>query len=370
MARPRIGFMGLDRIGRRRLQAIVESDTVDVAALADPSPDCLAEAAKLAPGAGRFATLDDILRQQVDGVVIATPSALHAEQAIQVLESGAAVLCQRPLGRTEAEVRAVVETAREAGRLLAVDLPYRFAAGTRRIRELVLGGGLGRIYAADLVFHNAYGPDKAWFYDAALSGGGCVMDLGLHLVDVALWTLDFPEVASVSAKLFVEGAPPAPGQVEDYALAKIELANGAALRLACSWKLHAGRDAIISASFFGTEGGAAFKNVGGSFDDFTAERYSGTARETLARRPTRGPAEPPPTGRRASQRASATIPRPSGRSISRGCSTASTAADRGRSAAPAEARPGAPNWRRGRGSRTAGRRRRRPSLSSYRIRCW
>ena len=285
MTRPRVGFLGVGWIGRHRMQAIVEGGAVEVAAIADPSPQCLAEAAQLAPAAGRFATLDDILRQQVDGVVIATPSALHAEQSIQALKAGAAVFCQKPLGRTEAEVRAVVDCAREVDRLLGVDLSYRFTEGMRRIRELVLAGDLGRIYAADLVFHNAYGPDKAWFYDPELAGGGCVMDLGVHLVDLALWTLDFPEIAGVSAKLFVEGKAPAPGQVEDYALSKIELANGASLRLACSWKLHAGRDAIISASFFGTEGGAAFKNVGGSFYDFTAERYSGTARETLAAPP-------------------------------------------------------------------------------------
>jgi predicted dehydrogenase len=285
MAKPRVGFLGVGWIGRHRMQAIVETGAIEVAAIADPSPEMVAEAAKLAPGAPRVATLDDILLQQVDGVVIATPSALHAKQSIRALQAGAAVFCQKPLGRTEAETRAVVEAARTADRLLAVDLSYRFTEGMRRIRELILGGDLGRVYAADLVFHNAYGPDKAWFYDPALSGGGCVMDLGVHLVDLALWALEFPEVASVTSKLFAGGAPVGPDQVEDYALAKIELADGASLRLACSWKLHAGRDAIISAAFYGTAGGAALKNVDGSFYDFSAERYSGTARETLASPP-------------------------------------------------------------------------------------
>src|SRR5262249_2128900 len=109
---------------------------------------------------------------------------------------------QKPLGRTAAEVEAVVDAARTADQLLAVDLSYRFTEGMRLIRGLVGSGKLGRIYAADLVFHNAYGPDKGWFYDAALSGGGCVMDLGVHLVDRALWMLDFPAVGEVSARLF------------------------------------------------------------------------------------------------------------------------------------------------------------------------
>ena len=157
----------------------------------------------------------------------------------------------------------------------------------RRIREVVREGGLGRVFAADLVFHNAYGPDKPWFYDPALAGGGCVMDLGVHLVDLALWVLDFPEVAEVSSALFAGGAPlgPHPDRVEDYAVATIELTDGTAVRLACSWRLQAGRDAIIEAAFYGTEGGARLSNVDGSFYDFTAERYRGTAREMLSQPP-------------------------------------------------------------------------------------
>jgi predicted dehydrogenase len=178
----------------------------------------------------------------------------------------------------------VVDAARAADRLLAVDLSYRFTEGMRHIREVVRSGELGRVYAVDLVFHNAYGPDKPWFYDPALAGGGCVMDLGVHLVDLALWVLDFPEVAGVSAKLFADGEPLGgrPDRVEDYAVATLELGTGAAVQLACSWRLQAGCDALISAAFYGTGGGAALRNVNGSFYDFTAERYRGTARETLS----------------------------------------------------------------------------------------
>lgn len=285
--RPRVGFLGVGWIGRHRMEAIVATDAVDVAAIADPSPEMAAEAGRLAPDAALVAALDDILDTGVDGVVIATPSALHAEQSIRALGRGAAVFCQKPLGRTAAEARAVVDAARAADRLLAVDLSYRFTEGMRRIREVVRSGELGRLYAIDLVFHNAYGPDKPWFYDPALSGGGCVMDLGVHLVDLALWTLDFPEVSDVAAKLFAKGESlrDHATEVEDYAVATLELGTGAAVRLACSWRLQAGCDAIISAAFYGMNGGAALRNVDGSFYDFVAERYRGTARESLATPP-------------------------------------------------------------------------------------
>ena len=287
LTRPRVGFLGVGWIGRHRMNAVLQAGSVEVVAVADASPEAVVEAGRLASDVKALATLDDILALGVDGVVIATPSALHAQQCIRALQQGAAVFCQKPLGRTAAEVQAVVDAARTADRLLSVDLSYRFTEGMRRIRELVHAGELGRIYAVDLVFHNAYGPDKPWFYDPALSGGGCVMDLGVHLVDLALWTLDFPGVSSVAGRLFADGKPlgSAPNRVEDYALATLELETGPLVQLACSWRLQAGCDAMISAAFFGTGGGAALRNVNGSFYDFVAERFRGTARETLASPP-------------------------------------------------------------------------------------
>ena len=285
--RPRLGFLGTGWIGRHRMEAMLAGGEVEAAAIADPSPEMATEAAKLAPEAQVVGTLDDLLALGLDGVVIATPSALHAEQSIQALEAGAAVFCQKPLGRTAAETRAVVEAARAADRLLAVDLSYRFTEGMARIRELLRAGELGKVFAADLVFHNAYGPDKAWFYDPALSGGGCVMDLGVHLVDLALWALDFPAVTGVAASLAAEGEPLGGrrDKVEDYAVATLELEGGATVRLACSWRLQAGRDAIVEPSFSGTGGGAAHRNENGSCYDFTAELYRGTGCETLASPP-------------------------------------------------------------------------------------
>ncbi len=286
MSRPRVGFLGTGWIGRHRMEAIVETGVIEPVAICDPSSDCTAEAAGLAPHARIVGSLDAMLAEGVDGVVIATPSALHAEQAIRALDAGAAVFCQKPLGRNADEATAVVEAARTADRLIAVDFSYRLAEGMQAIAGLVRGGALGDIFAADLVFHNAYGPDKPWFYDRAQSGGGCVIDLGVHLVDLAMWILNFPEVGEVHAHLASRGRPIDPGSstVEDYASVTIEAA-GAVVRLACSWNLPAGRDAVIEAHFFGTEGGAALRNVGGSFYDFRAERYRGTATETLAEPP-------------------------------------------------------------------------------------
>jgi predicted dehydrogenase len=287
LSRPRVGFLGVGWIGRNRMEAILADGAIEAVAVADASAEMAEAALALAPGAARARDLDDLLAMDLDGLVIATPSGLHAEQTERALRKGVAVFCQKPLGRTTNEVRTVVDAARAADRLLAVDLSYRFTEAARRVRDLVRDGALGRVFAADLVFHNAYGPDKPWFYDPALSGGGCVMDLGVHLVDLALWTLDFPEVAAVNGALMAGGAPlvSPETQVEDYATASLALADGTSVRIACSWRLQAGCEADISAAFYGTEGGAALRNVGGSFYDFAAHRLRGVAAEPIAAPP-------------------------------------------------------------------------------------
>ena len=196
----------------------------------------------------------ELLAQELDGPCHCTPSALHAEQTIEALTTGVAVFCQKPLGRTAAETRSVVDAARTANRLLGVDLSYRFVRGIQTMRTLIQAGEIGEIYAVELVFHNAYGPDKAWFYDPVQSGGGCVIDLGLHLVDLALWMLGFPRVLHTTSRLFTHGKPLEiyRTDVEDYAVARLDLDTGATVSLTCSWRLPAGCDAVISAAFYGT----------------------------------------------------------------------------------------------------------------------
>ena len=287
MSQPRIGFLGTGWIGRHRMEAMIASGAIVPAALCDPSPECLAAARQIAPAAESASSLEAMLDMGLDGLVIATPSALHAQQAIAALDRGIPVFCQKPLGRSEEEVRRVVAAARKADRLLGVDLSYRHTAATRAVADVVRGGEIGRVFAADLTFHNAYGPDKAWFYNRAESGGGCVIDLGVHLVDLALWLLDFPTVEQVTSRLYSGGLllPPGSDAVEDYAAATLDLEDGPSLRLACSWKLHAGKEAAIEAVFYGTEGAAGFRNVGGSFYDFEAFVNRGTSEELLVSPP-------------------------------------------------------------------------------------
>jgi predicted dehydrogenase len=275
--KPRLAFVGVGWIGRDRMLAVDRSGVADVAFVADTSIEV---AAAVASEVGaELVDVDAVLDGAVaaDGVVIATPSALHAEQAMRAVGAG----------RDAAECSAVLAAARRADRLLGVDLSYRHLAAVRAMREVVADGGIGDVYAVDLVFHNAYGPDRSWSTDRRLSGGGCVIDLGIHLVDLANWLLDGPEVVAVTSRLFARGRPVPHGSeaVEDHAVARLDLAGGAVVNLACSWFLPAGREAVIEATFYGTSGAVSLQNVAGSFYDFRAERWHGTEREVLVEPP-------------------------------------------------------------------------------------
>jgi len=283
--KPRLAFLGTGWIGRSRLEAILAAGVAEAIAVCDPSDECAELALAFAPAAVRTETLDGLLELAPDGLVIATPSAQHAGEAIAALNRGVPVFCQKPLGVSAGEVRRVVGAARRADCLLGVDFSYRPAEAVRAAAALLREGALGTDHAVDLTFHNAYGPDKPWFYERALSGGGCLMDLGVHLIDLALWLFDHPAVEVAAARLTAGGRPAGRDEVEDFALATLQLAGGPTVRLACSWRAHAGQDAVIAAEFHGTQGGALVRNVGGSFNDLEAWRFSGTARERIAAPP-------------------------------------------------------------------------------------
>jgi predicted dehydrogenase len=281
--RPRVGCVGVGWIGRIRLAALAASGVVDVVAVLDPDPAARDSVAQLLPHAGLYDELDELLAAGLDGVVIATPSALHASQTAAALDAGAAVFCQKPLARTAAETRALIDAAERADRLLEVDLCYRQTRAARALRDALHRNQIGTVHAVDMVFHNAYGPDKPWFLRRSQSGGGCLIDLGTHVLDLALWLTGAASLTVDAAHLTRGGEPvdPSGEEVEDFALAQLHTDAGVAVRVACSWFLSAGRDCVFEATAYGTAGAVTMRNVDGSFYDFAADRHHGTTRSSL-----------------------------------------------------------------------------------------
>lgn len=278
---PRLGFLGVGWIGRHRMEAVASKGLAQVAAIADPQEEALEAAAEVAPAAAQAESLEELLEHELDGIVIATPSALHAEQAVAALGRGLAVFCQKPLACDAEETRRVLRAAREADRLLAVDLSYRHVEALRAAQTIVDSGEIGLLHSLDLVFHNAYGPDKPWFTKPELSGGGCLVDLGTHLVDLALWLTGATEYEVETARtLSLQGH-----EVEDQASAELTLGGEVRARLACSWFQSPGGECAFECTAWGTDGAVSVRNVGGSFYDFRTEVRRGTAAESLVEPP-------------------------------------------------------------------------------------
>lgn len=278
-----IAFIGTGWIGLNRMKSLLGTNMATAVAVLDPDQMNANAAIQAAPGAVIARSFDELLSMKPEGVVISTPSAMHASQCIAALGYGMAVFCQKPLARTAEETRQVISAAHRADKLLGVDLSYRFTDGIQKIYEHK--DDLGKIFAIDLVFNNAYGPDKSWFFNRKLSGGGCLIDLGVHLIDLGLWMLDFPAVLKVDSTLFSKGKilkHDDMESVEDYVSAQMETETGVVIRLVCSWNLPAGQDAEIRASFYGTKASALFYNVNGSFYDFEAALCHGTSRKLIS----------------------------------------------------------------------------------------
>ncbi len=282
-AKSEIAFIGTGGIGLNHMKSLLDEDICYPVGIFEPDSRNARKAYDLAPDAIVYGDINDLLEAQPDGIVIAAPNSFHAFHCIKALQRGIAVFCQQPLALTADETRKVISAAYVGNRLLAVDFPYRFTDGMQKIYSL--RKDIGQIYAVDLVFNNSGAPEKSWLHDHSLSGGGCLIESGSHLIDLALWMLDFPEITKISSTVMSKGVILEPGRdlIDDYVSVKIETVSGVAVRMVCSWNLSAGQDTDIRASFYGSVGSALFYNVNGLPGEFEAAVCHESKKEIISR---------------------------------------------------------------------------------------
>lgn len=225
---------------------------LEVAALVDPAGD------KARTIAERFRVptlLEDVDElRDVEGVtaaVVCTPNDTHEEVVLSCLDQGLHVLCERPLTTTSASARRMVEAAEEAGLQLMTAMNQRFRYDLRAIRQFVHSGELGEIFflRSSWLNQRERRPRKGWRRDPDRAGGGVMMDLGVHAVDLVLWLLGFPRVERVSARFHQRR------QVEDSAVALLSLEDGVTVSVEVTWELMEERDRH-GVYVFGTRGSA------------------------------------------------------------------------------------------------------------------
>jgi len=215
----------------------------------------------------------------LDGVSIAVPNALHAPLTIMALRHGLHVLCEKPMATTTVEARRMNTAAAKAGRSLMINFSQRFEAASMAAKEQVDAGTVGPIYFGRTVWHRRRGVPKfgGWFGIHALSGGGPLMDLGVHRLDLALWLMGYPEPVSVTGSTYnVIVAPRARKQkkkfdVEELGCGLVKFDNGATLIVEASWAVNLpGSDSMIT-SLSGAKGGLVHRYGNGGYE---AEIYT------------------------------------------------------------------------------------------------
>lgn len=277
MTKLRAGVIGLG-MGWGHLGGYMDHPDVEVVAIADRREDRRRRAQDVyGERIPKIYTegIDMIRSEKLDIVSVAVPNNQHHPLTMAALEAGAHVLCEKPMAMNAAEAQEMLDTAKKHGRKLGIDFSYRFFPQSRAMKEMVDSGMLGNIYYGRSVWLRRFGiPGLAaasfntgssgmgsWFFDKKQSGGGPLIDLGVHRLDLALWLMGYPEPSHVMASIYnrrgVTAAKAANLEytVEDMGCAMIKFKNGATLELDVSWASHIKEQEKQSTRLIGDKGG-------------------------------------------------------------------------------------------------------------------
>ncbi len=254
-----MGIIGAGWPGQQHARALNALDGVELYACAEANDARAAEfEATYAPGK-IYARYEELLADpKVEAIVICLPNFLHFPATLAALEVGKHVLCEKPPTLNGAEMVVLREEATRRGLVYFFSRQFRFSPAMRMARELIAAKKLGRIYFAEATWVRSRGIPSGvggWFTEKARSGGGALIDIGIHALDAAWFLMGTPRPIAVSASVFQNFAHLVPGaafDVEDAAFAFIRFENGAVVQLKTSW---AGNltDEIPQGDVFGRE---------------------------------------------------------------------------------------------------------------------
>ncbi len=256
-AKIRLGLVGCGGICRGAHAPVYRKDPrVEVVAVCDLLPARTDELIRDAfPAAQAYTDYRELLaRPDIDAVDICTPNDLHSEVAIAAFKAGKHVMCEKPDAIDPAKAEAMKTAAEQAGKLLMVMRNNRFSDASQYARRFIEAGKMGEIYAARCGWQRRRGiPGKGgWFTTRAKSGGGPLIDLGVHMIDLAVWLMGNPRPVAVSGNTYRKFADDQAASdsehaqfgdrvaggtfdVEDLAMGLIRFDNGAVLQIEFSW---------------------------------------------------------------------------------------------------------------------------------------
>ncbi|WP_159886596.1 Gfo/Idh/MocA family protein [Paenibacillus puerhi] len=278
--RIRIGIIGAGNIGQVHMREFSklaeECEITTVTDLYLPLAEQRAREFGIPHVAG---TPEEVINSpRVDAVIIGVPNQFHASLAIAALEAGKHVLVEKPMALNGQAARDIWEASQRSDRTLMVAHQMRWESVPMIIREQVERGELGRIYTAKTGWYRRKGIPGwgTWFTRMNESGGGPLIDIGVHMLDLALFLMGNPKPVSVYGSTYGEFGPKRKGigtwgkpdwtgvyDVEDLATAMIKMEDGSTLTLEVSWAVHMDTDNTPFVHLMGTEGGATYRGATG-----------------------------------------------------------------------------------------------------------
>lgn len=268
----KVGIIGCGGIANgKHLPALAKVETVELVAFCDLEID-RAEKARDAYGAEKAAVFTDyqeLLALDLDAVHVLTPNSSHAPLTIAALEAGCHVMCEKPMAKTSEEAKAMIDTAKRTGKKLTIGYQNRFRTDSQYLYAACQDGELGEIYTAKAhAIRRRAVPTWGVFLDEEAQGGGPLIDIGTHALDLTLWTMDnyqpkyvvgnaYHKLSSTKNAANAWGAwDPDKFTVEDSAIGFVVMENGATIYQEASWAINSLDVKEAKTTLMGTKAGA------------------------------------------------------------------------------------------------------------------
>ena len=271
----KVGIIGAGAIAGDHCSSISKYAGAEAVAVADLSPKRRNEVKK-AWGMGKaYATWEALVADpEIDAVTIALPNALHAPCALAAIKAGKHVMLDKPFAMNYAEAKLCADASRRKKRVLMVGMNQRYSNEAQTLRAIVERGDLGDVYHTKAYWYRRMGSPKfgTWFVNKQMSGGGCLLDIGVHILDLGMYLSGAWRPVSVSGQTYGTFGHRGIGEggwgksardkkikfdVDDFATAMIKFHNGASLELNVSWVMHQEQGDRHDVELYGSEAGAS-----------------------------------------------------------------------------------------------------------------
>ncbi|MDC3423134.1 Gfo/Idh/MocA family oxidoreductase [Aquibacillus sp. 3ASR75-11] len=271
MENVQVAIIGIGAIAESvHLNYLQENDHVTVNALVDIDLERAASVAKKHDIPNVFQTIDELIEQtHTDAVLICTPNATHIPIAKKAAQHGIHVFIEKPIGIDLEAVNDYLTLTKEKNVITMVGMTHRFRRDVAILREYIDNGTFGNLYHVKAKLFRGRGTPQGWFTNKELSGGGALMDIGVHVLDLAWWLMGKQEVQSITGQTLTTfgnhetkyiSAWTSKNKklnadhvvnVDDFASAWIRFKNGAVINLEIAWAINGEQDDGVQLELFG-----------------------------------------------------------------------------------------------------------------------